>query len=282
MVHVALDAGITLFDTANVYAGGRSEEALGRYLPTDRQGLTIVTKLGHPTSVPPGVPPCAAPSVIEAVEGSLRRLRCERLDVVLLHFPDPETPFAETLSTFEGLMAAGKVAHYGVSNFTATQVADLVSVADHIGVPRPVMVQDEYSLIRRGAASTTMPTALEADAGFVPFFPLAGGLIGGRYDLDASAQRPIREQAVRRFRERFLDQATLGKVRRLRDVCAEAAVPMTRVALAWLASQPAISSIIAGASQASQVLSNIRELACPVEACLLDLAERATAEVGAP
>ena len=279
IVHAAIEGGITLFDTAEVYAGGRSEETLGRYLPADRQGLTVITKLGHPSSVQPGLAPCAEAQVVRAIEGSLRRLKCERLDVVLLHFPDPLTPFAETVSALGRLIAEGKLAHWGVSNFTAAQLGDLVVAADGLGVPRPVVVQDEFSLIRRSAASSTLPAAVSYSMGFVPFFPLAGGLLAGRYDLDASAAAPIREQAVRRFRERFLNAATLRKVRRLREVCLRAEAPMTRVALAWLARHAAVSSIIAGASSASQVRSNISDLAAPVADALLEAAERATSEL---
>lgn len=279
LVTAALDRGVTFFDTANVYAQGQSEEELGRLLPRSREDVLIATKFGHPSSVANGLAPCAPDQVLAAVEASLGRLRRDRIDVLLIHFPDPRTPVAHTLQALSGLLQQGKIRSYGVSNFSPSQLRELLRAAELIGMERPILVQDEYSLLCRGAESELIPAALAHGLGFVPFFPLASGLLAGKYRRAVAADFSLRAKIVRQFEKRFLREShwrALGELQALSD---QSGVPLNRIALQWLATRRGVSTIMAGASQAEQLVANAEALEKPVPADFLETVDRALAEL---
>ena len=279
LVTAALDRGVTFFDTANVYAQGRSEEELGRLLPRSREDVLIATKFGHPSSVANGLAPCAPDQVLAAVEASLGRLRRDRIDVLLIHFPDPRTPVAHTLQALSGLLQQGKIRSYGVSNFWPSQLRELLRAAELIGMEKPILVQDEYSLLCRGAESELIPAALADGLGFVPFFPLASGLLTDKYRHGPAADFSLRSKIVRQFEKRFLRERNWRALGALQGLSDQAGVPLNRIALQWLATRRGVSTIIAGASQAEQLVANAQALEKPVPADFLETVDRALAEL---
>jgi aryl-alcohol dehydrogenase-like predicted oxidoreductase len=272
LVGTALDRGVTFFDTANLYAEGRSESELGRLLP--REGVTVATKFGHPASVPPGVAPCAPEMVGPAVDASLARLRRDRINLCLIHFPDPATPIAATLEALAVPVAAGKIERWGLSNFSPAGIAAAIAAADEIGLPRPSTIQDEYNLIRRGAETALLPAARRLGLDFIPFFPLAGGLLTGKYRRDGTGGTTIRSRAVRGFGERFLHEENFRKLDALERLCSTHGVTMLSIALQWLRARPGVSTIIAGASDAEQLAANADALARPLPNEILAAADR--------
>ena len=274
LVKAALDRGVTFFDTANVYAQGRSEEELGRLIPRSRDDVLIATKFGHPASVANGLAPCAPDQVLGAVEASLGRLSRDRIDVLLIHFPDPHTPFSQTLLALAGLLQQGKIRSYGVSNFSSSQLRELLQTADLLGMARPVLVQGEYSLLCRGVESELIPAVLDHRLGFVPFFPLASGLLTGRYRRGQAADFTLRAKVVRQFEKRFLRESNWRALDALHEVSDQAGVPLNQIALHWLAGRPGVSTIIAGASKAEQLIANAQALEKPVPADILEAVDR--------
>ncbi|MFT3876684.1 MAG: aldo/keto reductase [Propioniciclava sp.] len=195
VIHAAVDAGITFFDGADIYGvpQGRSEEFLGRALEGRRDQVVLATKFGHSRSEVSGGadwgPFGGATYVRNAVEGSLRRLRTDRIDLLQMHEPDPGTPIAETLGVLTELVQAGKVRHVGHSNFTPAQIREADAVSAEHGFVRFVSAQDEYSLLRRGVEAEVLPAVTELGLGFFPFYPLGAGLLTGKYAAGAGQGR---------------------------------------------------------------------------------------------
>lgn len=279
LVMAALDHGVSFFDTANVYAQGDSEKELGRLISRSSHDVLIATKFGHPSSVPSGQAPCAPEQVFAAVDASLGRLRRDTIDVLLIHFPDPRTPVVETLSALSTLLQRGKIRSYGVSNFSPAQLDELVQAADSLAMPRPILVQDEYSLLRRAVETTLIPQVLAYELGFVPFFPLASGLLTGAYRQGQTPDFALRAKIVRRFEERFFLEEHWIALEALHALSDRAAIPLNQIALHWLASRPAVTTIIAGASTSAQFLANAQALATPVPADVLQAVDRVLAEL---
>lgn len=278
LVGAALDCGITCFDTANVYANGASETELGRLLPRDPSAARIITKFGHPASVQDNVGPCSPKQVTRAAEASLRRLRRERIDVFMIHFPDPQTPYAATLEALQHLIEAGKIAHYAVSNFDPDQMRELLSAAQSLHMPPPLLAQGEYSLLRRERAADLLPFLERESIAFVPFFPLASGLLTDK-DRREEAASLLRTRIVRGYADRFLSESNSRKVEALRTFCAVHDVAMVALALHWLDAQPSVAAILAGASNADQVRANVAALRTGISAALLREAEALLQEI---
>lgn len=279
IVAAALDHGVTFFDTASTYADGGSEQELGRLIPRSHHDVLIATKCGHPSSASSGRPPCAPEQVVASVDASLGRLRRDAIDVLVIHFPDPRTPIGETLQALSSLLQQGKIRHYGVSNFSASQLDELLQAADAIGMARPVLVQDEYSLLRRTVEATLLPQVMAQGLGFIPFFPLASGLLTGAYRHGRIPDIALRAKIVRRFEERFFRESHWTALEALHALSDGAAIPLNRIALHWLATRPAVTSVIAGASTSTQFVANAQALATPVPAAVLEAVDRVLAEL---
>jgi aryl-alcohol dehydrogenase-like predicted oxidoreductase len=272
LIFSALDCGITLFDTAASYADGRSEEELGRSLPRDAAASVIITKFGHPSASTGHVGPAAALPAERALHASLRRLRRERIDIWMIHFPDPRTPLDETLLVIDRAIRAGQIGAYGVSNFSGRQLAQLLDAAERLGMSQPVVAEAEYNLLHRAAEVDLLPLTISRGIGFIPFFPLASGLLTGKYG-PGSPTPALRSQIVRQFEARFRTPANWARISRLEILSAGHDVSMPHMALQWLATRPGISSIIAGASSAFQVEMNAKLLSIPLAAAALKAAD---------
>jgi len=257
VVGAALDAGITLFDVADIYGqpAGRSEEMLGAALGSRRADVVVATKFGMDAGGANGPDFDARGSrryVRTAVEHSLRRLDTDWIDLYQLHQPDPLTPLEETLAALDELVAAGKVRYIGHSNFTGWQLADAAWLARASSRAPFISAQNEYSLLRRDVERELLPAAQAHDIGFLPFFPLANGLLTGKYGRDdAPAGSRLRE-----LKPHLLESAPWDALDRLSRFAAERGVTMLQVAFGWLLARPQVSSVIAGATSPEQVRKN--------------------------
>jgi aryl-alcohol dehydrogenase-like predicted oxidoreductase len=260
VVDAALDAGITLFDVADTYGGhrGESEEILGEVLEGHRDDVVLATKFGMDMRGANGPDWGARGSrryVRRAVEASLRRLRTDHLDLYQYHQPDGVTPIEETLAALDELVRAGKVRYVGSSNFAGWQVAQADHVAAGIGAERFVSAQNEYSLLDRRAEAELVPACAAYGVGVLPFFPLANGLLTGKYARDVPP--PAGTRLGDRKRELHAS-APWDVLDRLGRYAADRGLKMIDVAVGGLAAQPAVASVIAGATSPDQVRDNAR------------------------
>jgi aryl-alcohol dehydrogenase-like predicted oxidoreductase len=258
VVSAALDAGITLLDTADIYGSrpGESEELLGSALEGRRDDVVVATKFGADTRGLNGRDHGARGSrryIRRAVEGSLRRLRTDRIDLYQMHRPDPATPIAETLGALHELVVEGKVLYVGSSNFAAWQVVDADWTARTEHLTPFVSVQDHYSLLERGIEREVVPAAERVGAGVLPYFPLASGLLTGKY---RRGEQPAPGSHLAMRPERFA-AADFDRIEALEALATRWGVDLLTLAIGGLAAQPAVASVIAGASRAEQVAANV-------------------------
>jgi aryl-alcohol dehydrogenase-like predicted oxidoreductase len=257
VVHAALDAGITLFDTADSYGGTRSEELLGRALAGHRHEVAIATKFASPLGGP-GQGGASARWIAQAVEDSLRRLDTDWIDLYQQHFPDDSIPIDETLGALDQLVAAGKVRQIGNSNFSAEQIAEADTVARENGWARFTTAQNQLSLISTGARHKIIPACEEHGLAFLPYFPLASGLLTGKYHRDAAPPAGTRLAAMPEERAgQLLSDRNFARVDALDAFATERGHTLIELAFAWLAAQPTLASIIAGATSPEQIGTNV-------------------------
>ncbi|WP_184509103.1 aldo/keto reductase [Terracoccus luteus] len=257
VVRAALDAGITLFDTADIYGMGASEEQLGVALGAERENVVVATKFGMDMQGANGPDWGSRGSrryVRKAVEASLRRLGTDWIDLYQLHRPDPHTPVGETLAALDELVREGKVRYLGSSNFTAWQVVDADWVARSEGRERFVSAQNEYSLLERDVEDELVPACEHVGVGLLPYFPLASGLLTGKYRRDEKAPEGTRLASM----DDRLAAADWDTVEALQAYADARDLRLVDVAIGGLAAQPAVASVIAGATSAEQVADNVR------------------------
>ena len=246
VVEAALDAGITFFDTAEVYGGGGgSERMLGEILEGRRSEVVIATKFGWAPERGHG----GADYVRDAIAGSLERLRTDHVDLYYLHKPDPDTPIGETLAALDELVLAGTVRAVGCSNFSAEQLAEAERAAGERGTARFTVLQNEYNLLKRGDDAVILPLCRELGIGYVPYFPLASGLLTGKY-------RPGQPPAEGRLSGREIDPERLERVEALARFATDRGHTLLDLAISALASTPGVTSVIAGATKPEQVRAN--------------------------
>jgi aryl-alcohol dehydrogenase-like predicted oxidoreductase len=251
VVAAALEVGATLFDTADLYGDGRSEEFLGRALGPRRDDAVIVSKFGMRTP-PDGLTGGHPAWVPRACDASLRRLGTDRIDVYLLHQPDDETPIEDTLSAMSRLAEDGKVREIGCSNFSAKQLDEAEDAARELGLRRFVTVQNEYSLLAREPRDEVLPACRRLGLSFMPYFPLASGLLSGKYRRGEPAPPGTR---LAGSHERLTDER-FDVVERLSAYAERPGHTLLELALSWLAVQPEIATVIAGATSGEQVRAN--------------------------
>jgi aryl-alcohol dehydrogenase-like predicted oxidoreductase len=252
VVDAALDAGINFFDTADVYGKTQSEEFLGRALGSRRDQVVIATKFG--IKIDDERPGGGRPEYIRrAVEDSLRRLGTDRIDLYQIHRPDPEVPIEETLGALNELVRAGKVREIGCSNFSAEQLR-AAEAAVPPGAARFVSVQNEYSLLKRDQEAEVILTCEQLGLGLLPYFPLASGLLTGKYRQGEPAPEGSRASAG--FAERMLTEPNLTRVEALRSFVEARGHTLLELAFSWLVSRGVVASVIAGATKPEQVHAN--------------------------
>jgi aryl-alcohol dehydrogenase-like predicted oxidoreductase len=250
VIDAALDAGVTLFDTADIYSQGTSEEFIGRALEGRRDRVLIATKFGKPMDERPEERRGNPDYVRWAVEGSLRRLRTDVIDVYQMHEPDPVTPIVETLGVLSELVHEGKVRWIGSSNFSAEQIEAAEEVARGAGFHRFVSAQNHYSLVDREPEDEVLPLCERLGIGFLPFFPLASGLLTGKYTRGQEATEG-------RLAGREIPEERWDRAEALQAYADERGISLLDVAVGGLLAMPAVTCVIAGATKPEQVRANV-------------------------
>ncbi len=266
VVHAALDAGVTLFDTADVYGAlgigsrishkGASEEILGAVLGPRRREVVVATKFAMPMDASGRRVGASRRHIVRAAEDSLARLGTDWIDLYQQHAPDPMTPIEETLSALDDLVRAGKVRYLGCSNFPAWQVADAMWTARDRRLTPFVSCQDELSMLVRKAEQELLPSMERFGLGLLPYFPLASGLLTGKYRRNVALPEDARLAGTKALADRYLTDAHWPRVEALSDFCAARGRTLLELAFAWLLSRGSVASVIAGATQAEQVRQN--------------------------
>ncbi|MFI7141791.1 aldo/keto reductase family protein [Streptomyces massasporeus] len=276
-VRAALDAGITTFDTADVYSETRAETVLGKALAGQRrEGLVLSTKVCHPVGPGPNDRGLSRKHVVEGCEASLRRLGTDYVDVYYAHRYDPAVPLEETMLAFADLVRSGKVLYVGVSEWTAEQISRAAALARELRVPL-VASQPQYSMLWRVIESQVVPACEREGLGQVVWSPLAQGILSGKYRPGAAAPSDSRAggDAGKGFVDMLVghwmnDEGALRAVQELGPVAADLGLTMSQLALAWVLQNPSVSAAIIGASRPEQVKENVAASGVRLEQDVLD------------
>jgi aryl-alcohol dehydrogenase-like predicted oxidoreductase len=259
VIHKALDVGITLFDTADIYGNyGGSETCLGKFLGPRRKDIVLATKFGMPMDKDDKLKGASRSYVLSAVEASLKRLKTDWIDLYQLHRPDPNTPIEETLGVLSDIVRAGKVRAIGCSNLTGAQVSESLDISKRHGWPAFVTCQNEYSLLVRDSESDLVPVMQKEGMGFLPYFPLASGLLTGKYQRDRPKPDGTRLSYMKNHSDRYLTDANWARVEKLQAFAASKGHSLIDLAFGWLLGRPTMASVIAGATKPEQVEQNVR------------------------
>jgi aryl-alcohol dehydrogenase-like predicted oxidoreductase len=279
MVDIALDAGVTGIDTANGYAGGRTEGILAGLLRSRRDRVVLATKAGMPHPDAGDHSPLSPTALRASVEGSLRRLGTDRIDLFYLHQPDRATPVTDTLATVAELVAEGKVLALGVSNYAAWQIAELANTAPHVGAPQPVVAQQLYNLLARRVEEEYLEYARTSGLLTMVYNPLGGGLLTGRHSFEdqPGSGRFGDSLLAEMYRARYWDPRLFAAIERLTGIAAGAGIGLAELSLRWLLDQPDVNALLLGGSRVEHLRAN---LAAASAGPLPDDVRAACAEVG--
>jgi aryl-alcohol dehydrogenase-like predicted oxidoreductase len=259
VVHRALDLGITLLDTADIYGNrGGSEECLGKILGDRRKDIVLASKFGMPMSDDGKKQGGSRRYIMNAVEDSLRRLKTDWLDLYQIHQPDPSTPIEETMRALEELIRHGKVRYIGCSNFASWQVAEAQWTAKTEGLNPFISCQDEYSLVIRDLDKTLMPMMPQYGLGLLPYFPLACGLLTGKYKRNTPMPEGARLTTTQRHADRYMTATNWTMVEKLDAFAVKHGHSLLELAFSWLANRTPVASVIAGATKPEQVDQNAK------------------------
>ena len=260
-VRAALDEGITTFDTADVYAGTRAEEVLGRALKGQRrEGLEIFTKVYWPTGPGPNDRGLSRKHILESINGSLRRLQTDYVDLYQAHRYDIETPLEETMQAFADVVRQGKALYIGVSEWTAEQIRAGVMLARQLGI-QLISSQPQYSMLWRIIEGKVVPTSRELGVGQIVWSPIAQGVLTGKYkpgQKPPEGSRAADEKGGARFIQRFMTDDVLNRVQQLKPVAEGVGLSLAQLAVAWVLQNPNVASAIIGASRPEQVKENVK------------------------
>ena len=284
----AAAGGITFLDTADVYplgggfeTVGRTEEIVGRWLEGRRSDFVVATKCVGAMSARRWDRGASRKHVLDAIEGSLRRLRSDYVDLYQLHHPDPETPIDETLRALDDVVRAGKARYVGCSNFAAYQVARALGRSEALGAVRFDSVQPRYNLLFRQIERELLPLCREEGLGVIPYNPLAGGLLSGKHRRESGPTAGTRftlGTAAERYQDRYWHAREFDTVEVLRPLADEAGMPLARLAVAWMLAEPAITAPIVGASRPDQLDDLLSAPEKPIDALLKSRLDEITRE----
>lgn len=257
IVHEALDSGINMLDTANIYAGTQSETIIGEALAGRRREAVLATKAGLPMGQGPNDRGSSRYHLQRELEGSLKRLKTDYVDLYQIHTFDPSTPLEETLRTLDDFVASGKVRYIGASNYAAWELMKALGISERLGLERFVSTQASYSLADRTPEAELIPLCLDQGVGLIPYFPLAGGILTGKYaaagESAPAGSRAATDPGFRRFLGGPADE--LG--RQFAAFAAELDAEPAALAVAWLLARPAVATVIAGATRPEQLRANL-------------------------
>jgi aryl-alcohol dehydrogenase-like predicted oxidoreductase len=259
VVSKALDEGINLFDTADIYGNrGGSETMLGKALGPRRHEVIVASKFGMAMGDGPFMKGGSRRYIMAAAEASLKRLNTDYMDLYQIHFPDPETPQEETLGALNDLVRAGKVRYIGSSNFAGYQVADAAWISKTKGLAPYISAQNQYNLLDRRIEKDLTPACKEFGVGILPYFPLASGFLTGKYKRGEVPSKDTRLGAMGSMAKSALTDSNFGVLEKLTEFARSHGHSVLELAIGWLASMPQVSSVIAGATKAEQVNANVK------------------------
>jgi aryl-alcohol dehydrogenase-like predicted oxidoreductase len=271
-VRAALDEGITTFDTADAYAGGRAEEVLGRALHgVRRESVEVFTKVFWPTGSGRNDRGLSRKHITESAHASLRRLQTDYIDVYQAHRYDHSTPLEETMRAFDDLVRAGKVLYVGVSEWRAEEIAAALRIAGELGLDRIVSNQPQYNMLWRVIEAEVVPLCEKEGIGQVVFSPIAQGALTGKYQPGAAppAESRATDPSGSGFISRWLNDKTLTSVQRLRPLADEAGLSLAQLAVAWTLQNPNVSAAIIGATRPQQVRENVKASGVKLDSALM-------------
>ena len=260
VVRKAMDLGINSIDTANVYAGRRSEELIGKAVRGDRERFVIATKVGSDVGEGPNDVGLSRKHIISQISESLRLLQTDHIDIYYMHRFDALTPLEETLKTFDLLIRLGKVLYLACSNFTVENMRSMNEVSDRLGLERIAALQPPYNLLNREAEKELLPFCQANGLGAITYSALAGGFLTGKYAEGVPAPPGTRGALYPRFWGRMNKPENYAVVKKFKALAEIAKMPLSQLALNWIAKNPAVTSMIVGASRPEQVEENVRQL----------------------
>jgi aryl-alcohol dehydrogenase-like predicted oxidoreductase len=275
IIHTALDQGINFIDTANIYAGTESERIIGLALEGRRQEAVLATKAGMPRTESPNGSGSSRRHLMQELEGSLRRLKTDYVDLYQIHTFDPYTPLEETLRTLDDMVSAGKVRYIGASNYAAWELMKALGISEARNLIKYSSIQCSYSLADRTPENELLPLCLDQGLGIIPYFPLAGGILTGKYSSNGTAPAGSRAETDPNF-SRFLTPERIALGNEVSVVATELGTSPTALSLAWLMSRPAVSTVIVGATRAEQVQQNLLSTALELDTETLERLETAS------
>ncbi len=258
IIHRAIELGINFLDTADVYSKGRSEGFLGVALKGKWDKVVLATKFRSPMGDGPNDKGASRYHIISAVEASLKRLDTDHIDLLQVHSFDPETPFEETMRTLDDLIKQGKVRYLGASNYLAWQLSHANDIAMAKDWTPFVSIQPHYHMLERTIERELIPYAKFANIGIVPFFPLAGGFLTGKYQENQPAPLGTRGATAGSYTSQYFTPENFARVRKLGGWAEERGHTMSELAIAWLLGQPQMASVISGASKIEQIEDNVK------------------------
>ncbi|MHA6531835.1 aldo/keto reductase [Paenibacillus sp. BAC0078] len=275
IVHTSLDQGINFIDTANIYAGSESERIIGLALAGRRQDAVLATKAGLPKHAGPGGSGSSRHHLMLELEGSLRRLKTDYVDLYQIHTFDPYTPLEETLRTLDDMVSSGKVRYIGASNYAAWELMKALGISEARNLVKYVSIQCSYSLADRTPEVELLPLCLDQGIGIIPYFPLAGGILTGKYAGNDAPPAGSRADTDPSF-NRFLTPERIELGNQVSEIAGELDTSPTALSLAWLMTRPAVSTVIVGATQVTQVQQNLQSVSVQLGTQTLDKLEEAS------
>ena len=259
IIHSALDHGINFLDTANIYAGTESERIIGEALLGQRHEVVLATKAGLVRGDGPNEKGSSRFHLQRELEGSLKRLKTDYVDLYQIHTFDPNTPLEETLRTLDDMVSSGKVRYIGASNYAAWELMKAAGVSERKGYVSYISTQTSYSLADRTPEQELVPFCLDQGVGIIPYFPLAGGILSGKYSSSGDAPSTSRAVTDPNFR-RFFSEETLQLGQQVSQLAAEHGYTPSALSLAWLMGRPGVSTVIGGATRTEQLEDNLKSL----------------------
>lgn len=265
ILHHALDRGINFIDTANIYTGTESERIIGEALAGGRrQSAVLATKAGLIKGQGPNERGSSRAHIRLELEGSLKRLKTDYVDLYQIHSFDPNTPLEETLRTLDDLVTAGKIRYIGASNYAAWELMKALGISERLGLTRYVSIQPSYSLADRTVEQELVPLCLDQGVGLIPYFPLAGGILSGKYSASGTPLAGSRAEKEPNFAQRLdADRIALGE--QVAKLAQDLGVATSALSLAWLMQRPSVSTIIVGATRVEQVEDNLTSVSLALE-----------------
>lgn len=268
----ALDLGVNFVDTADIYNDGRSEEVLGKAMAGRRTEVILATKVGKSRRDGPNDAGASRKRIMDGVEESLRRLKTDYIDVYQIHEFDPDTPFEETMRALDDLVRSGKVRYIGASNYAAWQLCRANAVAEFRGWTPFISVQPHYHMLERGVEEELLPYCRAFNIGVIPYFPLAGGFLTGKYKRDEAPPKGSRGETSP-YVQAYWTPRNFTIVEQLSALAAEHGRSLAELAIAWLLARPQVVTVIAGVTSVAQLEANVRAAGWELDAAILERCE---------